>query len=210
MICIAVCNYLIAWNYVKCQSTCRCVLYCHDFSSIVTRYQLISFISYSKQKLHMITCLSGYHFISPRIYDFKHRPFSLRCRAPWLYCTLCFGNCAGQFPVGATVHSQPVHSHNCVTDRRTDRQTDGRTDWSIHRAAWSQLKMLPDIIPECFCFQLASWKIIISNLMKTVPRPPTGPPRPGSCPSLLWLRFKSPKHWKSWLVTLQQCCRWDK
>ena len=26
------------------------------------------------------------------------------------------------------------------TDRRTDRQTDGRTDWTIHRAAWSQLK----------------------------------------------------------------------
>ena len=24
------------------------------------------------------------------------------------YCTLCFGNCAGQFPVGATVRSQPV------------------------------------------------------------------------------------------------------
>ena len=27
------------------------------------------------------------------------------------------------------------------TDRRTDGQTDGRTDWTIHRAAWSQLKM---------------------------------------------------------------------
>ena len=26
------------------------------------------------------------------------------------------------------------------TDRRTDRRTDGRTDWTIHRAAWSQLK----------------------------------------------------------------------
>ena len=24
------------------------------------------------------------------------------------YCTLCFGNCAGQFPVGVTVRSQPV------------------------------------------------------------------------------------------------------
>ena len=24
---------------------------------------------------------------------------------------------------------------------RTDRQTDGRTDWTIHRAAWSQLKI---------------------------------------------------------------------
>ena len=24
----------------------------------------------------------------------------------------------------------------------TDRQTDGRTDWTIHRAAWLQLKML--------------------------------------------------------------------
>ena len=27
------------------------------------------------------------------------------------------------------------------TDRRTDRRTDGRTDWTIHRAAWSQLKI---------------------------------------------------------------------
>ena len=26
-------------------------------------------------------------------------------------------------------------------DRRTNRQTDGRTDWTIHRAAWSQLKI---------------------------------------------------------------------
>ena len=25
-------------------------------------------------------------------------------------------------------------------DRQTDRRTDGRTDWTIHRAAWSQLK----------------------------------------------------------------------
>ena len=37
------------------------------------------------------------------------------------------------------------HSQKGVTDRRTDRQTDrqtdGRTDWTIHRAAWSQLKM---------------------------------------------------------------------
>ena len=32
------------------------------------------------------------------------------------------------------------HSQKGVTDRRTDRQTDGRTDWTIHRAAWSQLK----------------------------------------------------------------------
>ena len=37
------------------------------------------------------------------------------------------------------------HSQKGVTDRRTDGQTDGqtdgRTDWTIHRAAWSQLKM---------------------------------------------------------------------
>ena len=36
------------------------------------------------------------------------------------------------------------HSKKGVTDRRTDGQTDGRTDrrtdWTIHRAAWSQLK----------------------------------------------------------------------
>ena len=37
------------------------------------------------------------------------------------------------------------HSQKGVTDRRTDGQTDGqtdgRTDWTIHRAAWSQLKI---------------------------------------------------------------------
>ena len=32
------------------------------------------------------------------------------------------------------------HSQKGVTDRQTDRRTDGRTDWTIHRAAWSQLK----------------------------------------------------------------------
>ena len=29
---------------------------------------------------------------------------------------------------------------------RTDRQTDGRTDWTIHRAAWSQLKTMAHIL----------------------------------------------------------------
>ena len=32
------------------------------------------------------------------------------------------------------------HSQKGVTDRRTDGQTDGQADWTIHRAAWSQLK----------------------------------------------------------------------
>ena len=60
------------------------------------------------------------------------------------------------------------------------------------------------MIPECFCIQSASQKLIIFNLMTMLRRPPTGPPRPGFCSSPLWLRFKSTKHWKSWLVTLQQ------
>ena len=38
------------------------------------------------------------------------------------------------------------HSQKGVTDRqtdgRTDGQTDGQTDWTIHRAAWSQLKTI--------------------------------------------------------------------
>ena len=42
------------------------------------------------------------------------------------------------------------HSQKGVTDRRTDGQTDGRTDrrtdWTIHRAAWSQLKMISTIL----------------------------------------------------------------
>ena len=31
------------------------------------------------------------------------------------------------------------------TDGRTDRRTDGRTDWTIHRAAWSQLKIIREM-----------------------------------------------------------------
>ena len=34
------------------------------------------------------------------------------------------------------------HSQKGVTDRQTDGRTDGRTDWTIHRAAWSQLKTI--------------------------------------------------------------------
>ena len=34
------------------------------------------------------------------------------------------------------------HSQKGVTDRRTDRQTYRPTDWTIHGAAWSQLKTI--------------------------------------------------------------------
>ena len=34
------------------------------------------------------------------------------------------------------------HSQKGVTDGRTDRQTDRRTENTIHRAAWSQLKLV--------------------------------------------------------------------
>ena len=34
------------------------------------------------------------------------------------------------------------HSQKGVTDGQTDGQTDRRTDWTIHRAAWSQLKTI--------------------------------------------------------------------
>ena len=33
------------------------------------------------------------------------------------------------------------HSQKGVTDGRADGQTDRQTDWTIHRAAWSQLKI---------------------------------------------------------------------
>ena len=32
------------------------------------------------------------------------------------------------------------HSQKGVTHIQTDRRTDGQTDWTVHRAAWSQLK----------------------------------------------------------------------
>ena len=34
------------------------------------------------------------------------------------------------------------HSQKGVTDGQTDRQTNRQTDWTIHRAAWSQLKII--------------------------------------------------------------------
>ena len=48
------------------------------------------------------------------------------------------------------------HSQKGVTDRRTDRQTDrrtdGRTDWTIHRAAWSQLKTIGNLFYATLSF----------------------------------------------------------
>ena len=38
------------------------------------------------------------------------------------------------------------HSQKGVTDRQTDGQTDGRMDWTIHRAAWSLLKIFSIIM----------------------------------------------------------------
>ena len=38
------------------------------------------------------------------------------------------------------------HSQKGVTDGQTDRRTDRRTDWTIHRAAWSQLKSVEKYI----------------------------------------------------------------
>ena len=37
------------------------------------------------------------------------------------------------------------HSQKGVTDRRRDGGTEGRTDWTIHRAAWSQLKIFLEV-----------------------------------------------------------------
>ena len=38
------------------------------------------------------------------------------------------------------------HSQKGVTDRQTNRQTDGRREKTIHRAAWSQLKLIEFLI----------------------------------------------------------------
>ena len=42
------------------------------------------------------------------------------------------------------------HSQKGVTDRRTDGQTDRQTENTIHRAAWSQLKIIVDPIGNIF------------------------------------------------------------
>ena len=55
------------------------------------------------------------------------------------------------------------HSQKGVTDGQTDRQTDGRTDrqtdWTIHRAAWSQLKK-KRIFHEALKFCQYDWNAI--------------------------------------------------
>ena len=45
------------------------------------------------------------------------------------------------------------HSQKGVTDGQTDRRTDRRMDWTIHRAAWSQLK---NRAPLLCCFKLCA------------------------------------------------------
>ena len=47
------------------------------------------------------------------------------------------------------------HSKKGVTDGQTARQTDRQTDWTIHRAAWSQLKQ------DCFLQKEA--RVCVSN-----------------------------------------------
>ena len=60
------------------------------------------------------------------------------------------------------------------TDRRTDRRTDGRTDWTIHRAAWSQLKIDSTrgrLGPSTFGFMpnaLTIWAIRARHLLSRV------------------------------------------
>ena len=50
------------------------------------------------------------------------------------------------------------HSQKGVTDKRTDRRTDGRTDWTIHRAAWSQLKTVRVSVTSLTDFvHICSW-----------------------------------------------------
>ena len=64
------------------------------------------------------------------------------------------------------------HSQKGVTDRqtdgRTDRQTDGRTDWTIHRAAWSQLKILLLGI-NFFVLSHSLWVIFVKFSHSTTP-----------------------------------------
>ena len=72
------------------------------------------------------------------------------------------------------------------TDGQTDRQTDGRTDWTIHRAAWSQLKNTMQIsstemqflckILQLYIFKnkanlsdlIAATSLVISNWIQTI------------------------------------------
>ena len=51
------------------------------------------------------------------------------------------------------------HSQKGVTDRRTeDGRTDRRTDWTIHRAAWSQLKINQKNWIKAMVMTITAWK----------------------------------------------------
>ena len=52
-----------------------------------------------------------------------------------MYITSVISNNSWKF------HDDTMMGHSETCDRQTDRQTDGQMDWTILRAAWSQLKM---------------------------------------------------------------------
>ena len=62
------------------------------------------------------------------------------------------------------------HSQKGVTDRQTDGRTDRRTENTIHRAAWSQLK-IQEVRPKAKCYKFWRWSahIIMQNLKPFFP-----------------------------------------
>ena len=63
------------------------------------------------------------------------------------------------------------HSQKGVTDGRTDGQTDRQTDWTIHRAAWSQLKICIKISYNIFSVYhyICYWHMILA-VCRYIPR----------------------------------------
>ena len=61
------------------------------------------------------------------------------------------------------------HSQKGVTDRQTDKQTDRQTENTIHRAAWSQLKM-PKSHDQPLCAYLIRYDAHIQTYPRSWPK----------------------------------------
>ena len=59
------------------------------------------------------------------------------------------------------------HSQKGVMDGQTDRQTDRRMDWTIHRAAWSQLKIVCNLMYHYILLHFFSSSLTVKHFFSS-------------------------------------------
>ena len=60
------------------------------------------------------------------------------------------------------------HCQKGVTDRQTDGRTDTQTDWTIHRAAWSQLKISDPYIERVYSITAIRPTLMIMMMVRII------------------------------------------